>query len=270
MIMDLNSVKNSFHTILEGKQLKDKFAIFVYKLERLFLGNRPVSLIYPVTIKNTNGIYFCGNNVSALEIAKESYEKELAGYFKLARGKTFIDVGANIGHYTIMLANANRDSQIFAIEPEKRNLNILRENARLNKLRNCTIIPLVAYKKRSKLVLYNDMGGKNEGSYSIVKSSARAKKERVSADKLDNMSREFGIKNVGLIKIDVEGAEEDVVKGALMLLRRYRPNIILEVWDNKRFSSMYDRYFKRLKYRFKRLDSTNYFLYAFSASNLYV
>jgi FkbM family methyltransferase len=258
MLKIFKFAKKYFTLIKEGYSLKDKIAITSYAF--CFLLNRLSSykihnLVCDVTLKNKDGIFFCGNNIFAVWCGSSFHEQKLREYFNLNKG-IFIDVGANIGKYAVMVGRRLKNKgKVIAFEPMHENFEILKKNIKLNDLDN-VVIPLeVALGNREgNINFYIDSEGIG-GRHSLVKKTKN--KIKVKVRKLDNVLKELKIKRVDLIKIDVEGAEAEVLKGAVKTLKNYHPKIIFEAWDEdylKKCKKVLDKF----GYKVKKIDKMNY------------
>jgi FkbM family methyltransferase len=139
-------------------------------------------------------------------------------------GLAAIDVGANIGYYALMLAHYLGSSvEIICIEPEPENLAELRRNIEVNRMANVTILAAGAAAEDGFAGLLTGINGR------IV--SENRGEARVKTLALNN----FADRSIGFIKIDVEGYELDVLRGAMTLIERQRPNLFIEV--HPRFQS---------------------------------
>jgi len=139
-------LKDYIKVIKEGASLKDSFAIFCYIfktpvriLKRKFGIHPKPKLPWGVTIKNEEGIFFCGKSWLKTQGAITDYEPQMRKYFNLNKG-AFIDIGANIGRYSIMLGRKYNSMKIVSIEASKETFEILKKNIKLNNLKN--VIPL--------------------------------------------------------------------------------------------------------------------------------
>lgn len=99
------------------------------------------------------------------------------------------------------------------------------ENIRLNKLQNCFAFNIAAYSKNAELVLFR---GEDSAKNSLKEDSGKGY-YKVKARALDNVLSEAGIDNVDLIKIDVEGAEYEVLKGLEQTLISGNPKLMVEI-----------------------------------------
>jgi FkbM family methyltransferase len=139
---------------------------------------------------------------------------------------TAIDVGANIGMFTLRFADWVGDhGRVIAIEPEAENFTSLRRriDASGNAVR-ITAIQAVAAEAAG--VLYLDVNPDHPGDHKIAQQGLAT-----AAVTLDGLSAEHGEPIVSLIKIDVQGAEMRVLRGAIGILQRCRPALFIEVDD---------------------------------------
>jgi FkbM family methyltransferase len=144
-----------------------------------------------------------------------------------------VDIGAHIGHYTIIASKrVGANGKVVAIEASPSNFKILNRNIRLNQLTNIISLNHVVYSKETKIKLY--LPGEESGNtiYNTVISD-RARNEdkfvEVNANTLDYLLQSKGIKqeDVNWIKIDVEGAEFEVLKGATNVLSKSKDIALL-------------------------------------------
>ena len=148
-----------------------------------------------------------------------------------------VDVGAYIGLYTVCACRRAR--RVLAVEPNPYALIYLRANIALNNCSNVIIVPKATGDRRGLTELRIPKGARNEeisdAGASIVWSSKdfeefrKAFSIKVELDTLDNIVDQAGLDTVDFIKIDVEGAEGLVVKGAEKTLKKAKA-LLIEVW----------------------------------------
>ena len=81
-------------------------------------------------MKSDEGLLICGDK--SIHAAKSDYEKPLRKYFNLKEG-VFVDVGANLGKYTILMAKRLKNKgTVVGIEPEAHTVDLLKENVKIN------------------------------------------------------------------------------------------------------------------------------------------
>lgn len=154
-------------------------------------------------------------------------------FFKtsITPGLVVLDIGANIGYYTLIAARlVGNSGRVYAIEPESENLSILRRNVELNDYGNIIVKQEALSNKRGKATLYKDM--LNLGGHSLSRrNTLPGGKNYASVDTLpldDFLSRE-GVRP-DLIKIDTQGAEGLIFEGASKTLSQNRLVIFMEFW----------------------------------------
>ena len=162
-------------------------------------------------------------------VFREDYEPEVTYLEKiLSPGKTFIDVGASFGIYSLVASRlVGRTGHVMSFEPTSASFRILEQNIALNGLVNISASRLALCHTRGTTWLYH---GIEPGSNSLGKSSVDGRKgEVVSTECLDNVLVQSSVTRVDVIKMDVEGAEELVLSGANKVLTTFKPIIIYEV-----------------------------------------
>ena len=162
-------------------------------------------------------------------VFRENYESELK-YLEaiLSSGETFVDVGANIGIYTLAGSRiVGRSGRVIAFEPSVQSFPILRENICLNGLTNVQAFRVALLDKTGDAFLYH---GEDPGKNSFGSDPyAERRGEMVEARSLDEALDLASIQSVDVIKIDVEGAEELVLLGAKRVVHAHRPIVLFEL-----------------------------------------
>jgi len=148
-------------------------------------------------------------------------EKQLAFASHIRHGAVIYDVGANVGFYTLLASEkAGSSGEVHAFEPLPENLSFLWRHVRLNRLSNVAV----------HAAAVSDVAGKlrfsRTGSRSTGHLDDRGEMQ-VGAVTLDQFVFEQGHAPPSLVKIDVEGAEGRVLRGAQRLLHSKRPVIFL-------------------------------------------
>ena len=155
----------------------------------------------------------------------------------LNKDKDVIDVGANIGLFTILLSKSiNHNRKVLAIEPTPNALKFLNNNLKINNCEsNVTVYQGCASDKFGELEL-NTIEGLEEYSSlgKMVHSYVNGIKSNliiVNGETIDNLVKANAIVP-GFIKMDIEGAELKALKGAQQTLKDYKPIILSEVSEN--------------------------------------
>jgi FkbM family methyltransferase len=149
------------------------------------------------------------------------HEDEILDQFNPKSGDIVVDVGAHIGLYSLIAAKrVGPGGKVIAIEPDPENCSLLQRNVELNGLTNVTILQRAAFSSSSKLKLY--LPGKERGftKLSTIMTNRAVTEEflEVDATTLDQLMLHQGLTEVNWIKIDVEGAELEVLKGATVTI----------------------------------------------------
>ncbi len=136
----------------------------------------------------------------------------------LASGATVVDVGANVGYYLLLIAREIGPSgTVICIEPEPENLEELRRCIEVNGLRNVEVMAAAAGERRGEVRLARGVNG------------------RVTADPTGAVTvpacclDELIDRRPDVVKIDVEGFEGQVLRGAQQLIRACTPRLFVEV-----------------------------------------
>jgi FkbM family methyltransferase len=165
----------------------------------------------------------------------------------LERKRVFFDVGANIGYYTFLAAALLEGrGAVHAFEPWGVVFDDLAANARLNGFRCLNLNQVALGERDGEARLF--LPGTHEWTMaSLVADSAGQAFDNVRTQRFDSYCRERGIDTMDLMKIDVEGAELQVLQGMGSLLSRWRPDIVLEVLEP--FEAELDSFFAETPYR---------------------
>lgn len=158
-----------------------------------------------------------------------SYEAELQHHIRrtIAPGAIVLDVGANIGAVTLGLARQVGDTgHVHAFEPAPPNRRRLEANLALNPAlaKRITLHPLGLGDRAATLHWHEEPG--NPGNGWLRASGAGGIPVAVRA--LDEVTHELGLPRLDFIKIDVEGMEDAVLRGAAGTLRRWKPALYFE------------------------------------------
>jgi FkbM family methyltransferase len=158
------------------------------------------------------------------------YERELMHLNRfISPGMVVVDGGASCGIYTIAAAKlVGPMGLILSFEPAGETFSVLRTNINLNRIRNVKAYRAALCEKEGNAALYHHSHGPN--SFSLGSAGTQGIEfEEVPTRTLSNVAQEEGVQRIGLIKLDVEGAEELVLRDAEQLIARSCPIIILEM-----------------------------------------
>ncbi|MCC7048647.1 MAG: FkbM family methyltransferase [Alphaproteobacteria bacterium] len=152
----------------------------------------------------------------------------------LRPGMTMVDVGANIGHYAMVAALAvGSRGRVVAFEPDDENHAALAANLALNRLDNAKPERLALGAAPGRLTLHRDQANRGGHSLAVANVLAPGGAQDVAVTTLDAYAASrLDSRRVDFIKIDVQGAEADVLAGAADVLARNHPVVLLEFWPH--------------------------------------
>ncbi|HEX4127232.1 MAG TPA: FkbM family methyltransferase [Acidimicrobiales bacterium] len=188
------------------------------------------------------------------------YEVHLSAVFEkyCTTGMTVIDVGANIGYYSLLASRlVGPSGRVIALEPNSENCRLLLSSLRLNDITNVQLLP-VAADTSTGWAYYSTHVGSNGGLIEGGELLSRPGTV-VPTFRLD----ELVDGRVDLLKMDVEGAEGRVVRGATRIIERDRPIVTSELKDEmlRRVSdgtvAEYLGYFEKLGYSVSLLEKAS-------------
>lgn len=148
----------------------------------------------------------------------------------VTEGGTVVDVGANIGFYTLESAiSVGRAGRVIAIEAAPSHAKSLKENIELNALQNVSVIETAVGSSKGTATLTR-AGDDNLGMFSLGAIDG-AETHVVSLTTIDDLLDESNISSLDLIKMDIEGSEHNALRGAERAIKKYRPAILIELND---------------------------------------
>ena len=204
---------------------------FLYKtIKFLRLGN-PVSL--KINVPKYGYKVLCP--IKKEEIVNMTIrEDDIIEHFTPKQGDIVVDIGANIGRYTLIASKrVGTNGKVVAIEAHPGNFEMLNRNIKLNRLTNVIPLNYAAYSKETKVKLYVPDEESGYTIYHTLMERTGKKFVEVDAITLDylllqlNGIREGEVVGVNWIKIDVEGVEFEVLKGATNVLSKSKDIALL-------------------------------------------
>jgi len=144
----------------------------------------------------------------------------------LCTGQIGFDIGAHRGYWSIFYhKRVLPEGIIIALEPYPKNYQKMLQNIAKNNIYNVIPLRLAAWRE-SALLDFEEVSDLDIKSF-IVKTK-EDKKGRILATSVDKLVDSFGLPRLDWIKIDIEGAEVEALRGAMKTLLRYRPTLWLE------------------------------------------
>ena len=212
-------------SVKDKKQREEAFQNLIEKLNKLNLD----PYLGIVRLLQDGGVIYDGVAFHGLSKGGTSCIKEVFFDEYLSKpnpGDVVIDVGANIGVYSIFASKFAE--KVIAIEPETVNYNYLTKNIKLKSNIYPFKIALGDIEGKCKLYLHTSM------AHSIVFTSDKF--EEVSVTKLDDLKEKLNLERVDVIKINAEGYELQILKGAETVIKTCTPRLLIGIhhYDSER------------------------------------
>lgn len=142
-------------------------------------------------------------------------------------GAVCLDIGANIGFFAVYLARHCPGGRVVAFEPGKVNVEHLRRNIELNGLDNVEVEARGVFDTTGTLTL--NFTPQNPGGSFISDTAIDAGDlESIEVVTIDTWAEDHNLQRLDIVKIDVEGSELRVIRGADRTLRRFKPALFVE------------------------------------------
>ncbi|NRB38004.1 MAG: FkbM family methyltransferase [Pseudomonadales bacterium] len=211
-------------------------ARFYIRFFPLLHGKMPLWILFHwreknYTARTTQGIKMTGRSndlVQGYIYYFGLWEPNLTAFIKKTlthKDRTFIDVGANVGYFSLLASQLLPHGKVVAIEAFPSIFEKLKKNVRLNNYKNIRMINYAASDTECEIAMHHSID--NEGAttgklhaYSVRPTEFESEPVVVKAKPLHQLLKTSEINNVRLIKIDVEGAEYEVLKGLYPLLNQ--------------------------------------------------
>ncbi len=160
-----------------------------------------------------------GVEFSSYDDIADELKRSLKGYLAkhdIKKGETIIDCGAYIGEFTLYAAKAvGQSGRVIAFEPDPVIFKKLTTNIELNGLKNITALNKGLWSKSGTLKFVGD----SIKGYSFMAAEKDSNAIEVPVVSLDDELERLNIKKVDFIKMDVEGAEIEAIKGSARTLK---------------------------------------------------
>ncbi len=171
-----------------------------------------------------------GQGTTMIYATRDQYEVELSQLDRFVNpGDVFVDAGANCGIFTVAAACVvGKKGRVLSFEPALEAGKILRRNIALNGLEHVTYIPAALSDRDGRSRLYHH-GGPVAYSLADDQTGPCDDYEEIETITLDRCAADAGLSAINMIKMDVEGAEELVLRGGSGIIRSSRPHILFEL-----------------------------------------
>lgn len=198
------------------------------------LTNWALKVIIPETIVLPEGVLFLNRKdpVVSGAIALSAYEPNMLKIFRslLREGMTVLDIGANIGLYTLIAAKrVGPTGSVIAFEPVESHAALIGKTLLNNSLQNVFIRMTAASDTEGSGTLH--LSSENLGKHSLVEQTSREFTDAITVptERVDKVCDELTLSHIDIVKIDVEGFEGHVLRGMKKILERTdAPTILIE------------------------------------------
>ncbi len=248
-----------FNSWLPITRIKIFLAKILYKTVTLFVGKEK-------RIIKQDGVNYEVDLSEGIELSLYlfgSFQKHITknSFLTIKDDFTIIDIGTNVGLMTLQFAKLVPKGKVYSFEPTFYALERLKRNLSLNEdlAKNVTVINSFVSEKSSdnpNIVAFSSwkVNGERGTNDHPVHLGTPKGTDGVPAISLDDFTEINNIEKIDFIKIDTDGHEYEVFKGAKKAIAKYRPKIIFEiglyVMDEKNISfDYYFNYFKDLNYK---------------------
>jgi len=168
---------------------------------------------------------FHGHEDHYLDHLVSDGEQELKNYIEheLKPSSVILDIGANIGYFSILCAAREPLSNVYAIEPGELNYKFLTENIQNNDLKNIKPFNYAISNMTRQMNFFE-----NSAWGYIDETNITGKTSLTSVLTLDDFVEKLDLEKIDLIKIDTEGFESHIFEGGLKTINKFKPKIIFE------------------------------------------
>ena len=159
------------------------------------------------------------------------YEKELGDLLKkiVKPGDVVLDLGANIGYFSLLVANNSPSVKVISFEPVASLFQNMNDNISLNNIKNIlTVNAAVGEITEEKELFVSAPDNLGMSSFHQPENHS-GKKERVKVVAIDDWVKTSGLSKIDIIKLDIEGSELGALKGMKEVLQKQKPILIVEV-----------------------------------------
>jgi FkbM family methyltransferase len=209
----------------------------------------PPGLVVPILQGTLRGKKWkVGSATHGCWLGSYEYAKQQALQREIKPGQVVYDIGANAGFYTLLASVlVGENGHIYSFEPLPGNLLELRNHLKINGIQNCTVIDAAASSSEGEAI-FDPSGDRCTGHL------AESGTLRVRTVTLDGLVSRNEIRPPNLMKVDIEGAELECLRGARRVIQEFRPVIFLATHGPEVHAASVDLLAK-MNYRLTTLDA---------------
>ena len=180
---------------------------------------------------------------------------------------TVLDCGSYVGSHSVLISKLDPSVDVIAFEMMPEHYKLVQDNIRINHLSNVIAFNCALSDKNGKIPIpevdYQKKENVNYGATQLADAKSSEHPIHIASITLDSFLP-WIVKPLTFIKMDVEGHEIPALRGALQMLTKYRPIILLEVWETQydafQQSDVWLYLSQNLGYRMDRIDGADFIL----------
>jgi len=216
--------------LFKASEQKEEVVSSTTKTSRDMMESTSESATMSVTTNIGGRRYRIESDDNYLQDIKGVFEPHMVELFDalLCPSFTVLDIGANIGCTSILFGS--RVEKVISFEPSPTTFSFLRKNVAAAELSNVSLMNIGLGKENGSFELTFAADNRSGGFVSNkVQASAGHSVEKIKIAQGDAFLSEHPVETIGLIKIDVEGFEKDVIEGLRTTISRQKPIVVLEL-----------------------------------------
>jgi len=221
---------------------------FSGKVLRGILKIIPKNSILPILQGKLKGKkWVIGSGVFGYWLGTYELKKQKIFEGKVKKGDTVYDIGAHAGFYTLLAAElVGEKGRVFSFEPNPRNTHYLENHITMNNYKNVTVLKTAVSEKTESRSF-------DVGENSFYGKFSETGKSKVETAALDDLYEKGELPLPNVVKIDVEGVELAVLKGAELVFKKSLPLLFLSTHSQKLYDSCLN-FLASLGYNFEVID----------------
>ena len=174
-------------------------------------------------------------------------ETVIFGYnrqYELKEGDTVLDGGAYYGMFSMLASGkVGKTGHVYAFEPDDRTRGVLKRNIEINNMDNVTVVAAGMWSKKDRV----DFNAQHTESSHITTSEETCKTETVNVTSIAEFCKENRIVP-NFVKMDVEGAEQEVIRGSLDFIKEHDIHFAIASYHNKNGAEDLEKMFESIGY----------------------